>query len=467
MADTVSSVVLFLMPSLGADMEVGTVLDWRIAPGDEVHPGDIVALVDTEKAEIEVEIFDGGIVDRLVVPVGEQVPVGALLAELRPLGAAVPAGRQVSSPLVAAAASLPEPAVVAAVAKPEPVPVAVTERTAPVHPQPHVVSPLVRHLAETRHLDIDHLRGSGVGGRILRADVERVGGRHRASPRARRLAAERGIELANLTGSGPDGAVVGDDVLAAPRTPRPAGPPEPTGTETQGPVTVVPAAAAEPEPDRMRQAIAALMSRSWREIPHYHLSTRVDLSTTMRWVAATNEGRPIAERILPAAVLLRATAIAAGRHPSVNGWWKDDRFRPATAVDLGVVVALRGGGLVAPTIAGADQLSVDEIMVRLREIVARARKGRLRSSDTATASITVTNLGDLGVDQVAGVIHPPQVALVGLGSIHDEPWAEAGMLGVRPVVHASLAGDHRASDGLAGAAFLSTLTRVLQQPESL
>ena len=122
---------------------------------------------------------------------------------------------------------------------------------------------------------------------------------------------------------------------------------------------------------------------------------------------------------------------------------------------------------MAPTIAGADELSLDQIMARLRAVVARARKGRMRSSDTVAASLTVTNLGDLGVDQVAGVIHPPQVALVGFGSIHDEPWAEAAMVGVRPVVHASMAGDHRASDGLAGAAFLGTLTKVLQQPESL
>jgi pyruvate dehydrogenase E2 component (dihydrolipoamide acetyltransferase) len=477
----VADLLAFAMPSLGADMEVGTVLEWRVGPGDEVQPGDIVALVDTEKAEIEVEIWDAGVIDRLVVPVGEQVPVGTVIAELRLAG--VPAPAMVPATAVVA----PPPAV------PEPAPAA--------HPQPHVVSPLVRHLAETRHLTLDEVRGSGPGGRVLRADVEagaamQPPARPRVSPRARRLAAEHGIDIAAAgPGSGPAGALIGDDILALAAAP-PAAPPAqmPTAAPAEMPAAapaVTPAAARAATPaaaravtpaaapavtqeaapaaatDRIRQAIAARMTRSWHEIPHYHLATRADVSALLAWLAEVNEARPVRERLLPAAALLHATARAASRHPTVNGWWRDGRFQPAERVDLGVVVALRGGGLAAPCIAGADTLTLEETMARLRDVVSRARTGKLRSSDTAEASLTVTNLGDLGVDSVFGVIHPPQVALVGIGSIHEEPWAAGGMVGARPVVHLSLAGDHRASDGLAGAAFLATLSNLLGRPEQL
>jgi pyruvate dehydrogenase E2 component (dihydrolipoamide acetyltransferase) len=217
----------------------------------------------------------------------------------------------------------------------------------------------------------------------------------------------------------------------------------------------------------MRQAIANLMERAWREIPHYHVATRVDLSSALAWLTEQNASRPVRERLLPAALLLRATALAAARVPQLNGWWVDGAFRPAEAVDLGVAVSLRSGGLVVPAIAGADRLDLDALMAKLRDVVTRARRGRLRSSEVAGASLTVTDLGDQGVDAVYGVIHPPQVALVGFGKIHDEPWACQGMLAVRPVVHATLAGDHRASDGRAGARLLSTIAELLEEPSCL
>jgi pyruvate dehydrogenase E2 component (dihydrolipoamide acetyltransferase) len=266
--------------------------------------------------------------------------------------------------------------------------------------------------------------------------------------------------------------VTGDDVLrAAAIAPVAAVPP--AGLPGTGPVTatVVPPGPATPtrpagdQAERRRTAMAALMARSWQEIPHYHLATRADVSVLTDWLTRTNETRPLSGRLLAAAVLLRATALAAARHPAVNGWYRDGTFVPAGRVDLGVVVALRGGGLLAPTITDAGALPVDELMTALRDVVGRARRGRLRSSDTAPASITVTNLGELGVDEVHGVIHPPQVALVGIGAVHEEAWASAGMIAARPVVHLSLAGDHRVSDGLTGAAFLSDLVRILDQPE--
>jgi pyruvate dehydrogenase E2 component (dihydrolipoamide acetyltransferase) len=218
--------------------------------------------------------------------------------------------------------------------------------------------------------------------------------------------------------------------------------------------------------DDQRGPVAAAMARSKREIPHYYLATAVDLAAATAWLAEANEQRPVDGRILPAALLLRAVALAAHEVPVVNGFWVD-HFEPADAVHLGVAISLRGGGLVAPAIHDADRLPVDDLMAALRDLVQRARAGRLRASELTDATITVTNLGDLGVDEVFGVIHPPQVAIVGLGRVREQPWAADGMLGVRPVVRATLAADHRASDGHDGARFLAAFDHLLQRPEEL
>jgi len=275
----------------------------------------------------------------------------------------------------------------------------------------------------------------------------------RVSPLARARAAALGVDLDRVRGSGPGGAIQADDVdrAAAERA-------------------VVPASAPPAEPDRplapMRRAIAAAMAKSKREIPHYYLQTRIDMSAALAWLQAENARRPIAGRLLPVVVLLKATARALGEVPALNGYWIDDRHVVAERVNLGFAVALKEGGLVAPAIADVDLKSYDEVMAALRDLIPRARAGRLRSSELTDATITVTSLGDLGVESVLGVIYPPQVALVGLGRIVEQPWAEHGMVGARPVVTASLAADHRATDGHLGARFLDALARALQHPEA-
>jgi pyruvate dehydrogenase E2 component (dihydrolipoamide acetyltransferase) len=216
----------------------------------------------------------------------------------------------------------------------------------------------------------------------------------------------------------------------------------------------------------MRRAVGAHMSRSKREIPHYYLATTIDLSRSLGWLTDANAARPVTERVLPAALLLKATALAAHEVPSMNGTW-EDAFRPSPSVHLGVAVALRGGGLVAPAIHDADRLSIDALMAALRDLVQRARAGGLRSSEMSDPTITVTNLGDQGVEDVFGVIYAPQVALVGFGKIVERPWASCGLLGVRPVVRATLSADHRVSDGHDGGRFLATIDRLLQNPETL
>ena len=390
----------FLMPSLGADMEAGTLLEWYVKPGDTVKRGDLVARVDTSKAEIEVEIFDDGVIDELVVPVGVRVPVGTVLATLHPVGV------EVAAAVGAPAAVPPAPAPIPAAAGPN-------HRLR--------VSPLARRVAEQRGVDLATIKGSGPNGAITKADVER-------------------------------GATAAVPAPAPPAAPAVATAPPPGPVDRQA---------------AMRTAIGALMARSKREIPHYYLQQEIDMSRAIEWLHETNLQRPVNDRLLPSALLLSAVARAAAEMPEMNGFWIDGAFSPGSGVHLGVAISLRGGGLIAPALHDADRKSLAEIMAGVRDLVQRARTGRLRSSEMSDPTLTVTNLGEHGVDLVHGVIYPPQVALVGFGKIVDRPWAVDGLLGVRPVVVTTLAADHRATDGYTGGRFLTVIAELLQRPEEL
>jgi pyruvate dehydrogenase E2 component (dihydrolipoamide acetyltransferase) len=209
------------------------------------------------------------------------------------------------------------------------------------------------------------------------------------------------------------------------------------------------------------------MARSKREIPHYYLSETADLGPALAWLHERNRELPVPQRLVPAVLLLKAAARAAAAVPELNGFWSEGRFTPGSGVHLGVAVSLRGGGLVAPAIHDADRRAIPELMACLRDLVARTRAGRLRRAELSDPTITVSNLGDQGVDSITGVIYPPQVALVGFGRIADRPWAVDGLIGVRPTVMMSLAGDHRATDGVTGARYLRAIVELLRQPEDL
>jgi pyruvate dehydrogenase E2 component (dihydrolipoamide acetyltransferase) len=217
----------------------------------------------------------------------------------------------------------------------------------------------------------------------------------------------------------------------------------------------------------MRTAIAAAMSRAKREIPHYYLSTTIDMSATLGWLRAENERRSVADRLLMIAVLVKAVATALREVPELNGHWIDGAFRAGTGIHIGCAIALRGGGLVAPAVHDADRKDVSALMREVSDLVARARAGSLKSSELSDATITITNLGDQGVDAGFGIIYPPQVALVGFGRILERPWVVAGAIEPRATLTATLSADHRASDGHRGGLFLTALDRLLQKPEHL
>jgi pyruvate dehydrogenase E2 component (dihydrolipoamide acetyltransferase) len=262
------------------------------------------------------------------------------------------------------------------------------------------------------------------------------------------LARTLGIDVAAVHGTGPGGAITREDVERA---------------EVVGAATVP----AVDRATRMRQAIAAAMSRSKRDIPHYYLSTTIDLHAALTWVAQRNAARPVTERLLPGVLFLKAVALALCEVPELNALWLDDRAVPSQAVHLGVAIALRGGGLVAPAVHDADRKSLDELMRDLSDLVARARAGTLRSSELSDPTITVTSLGDRGAEAVFGVIYPPQVAIVGFGKVVERPWVAGGQVVPRPVATATLSADHRASDGHRGGLFLAAVDRLLQEPGQL
>jgi len=426
------------MPSLGSDMTAGTLVEWMVKPGDRVKRGDIIAVVDTDKAAIEIEVFEDGVVEELCVQVGRTVPVGTVMAIIRTDAAPV-ATEPVSS--IAMTESVPT---VGARKAPE------LGKAPPEEPFPSAGPPAA-------------------------AEGERI----KASPYARRLAAERSLDLKTILGTGEAGAIHAADVE---RTVMTGGtqPPKPAFAAVVAETTPVApreeTAPARPATERpvgtdyqaaMRRAIAAAMAKSNREIPHYYLQTRIDMSRTLRWLESENLKRSIKERILLAVPLLRAVAMALEEVPELNGYWMDDRHQVQESINIGFAISLRQGGLITPAILGADQKNVDELMEALRDLITRTRAARLRSSEMTDATITVTSLGDLGVETVYGVIYPPQVALVGFGKIMDQPWAENGLLGVRPVITATLAGDHRATDGRRGGQFLDCLNRTLQEPSKL
>jgi pyruvate dehydrogenase E2 component (dihydrolipoamide acetyltransferase) len=209
------------------------------------------------------------------------------------------------------------------------------------------------------------------------------------------------------------------------------------------------------------------MARSKREIPHYYLATEIDMSGAMAWLATENAARPVTDRLLYSALLIRAVALAAREVPEMNGFWIDGAFKPGSGIHVGVAISLRRGGLIAPAIHDADQKGLDELMRDMLDLVNRARAGALRSSEMSDPTITVTNLGEQGVETVFGVIYPPQVALVGFGKVTERPWAASGTVSARPVISASLSGDHRVSDGHRGGRFLADIDRLLQEPEGL
>jgi pyruvate dehydrogenase E2 component (dihydrolipoamide acetyltransferase) len=404
---------IFTMPSLGADMEEGKLVEWLVKPGDKVTKGDIVAVVETQKGAIEIEIFEAGEIGALLAEPGQTLPVGAPLARL---GAAEEA--EVSAPVAA-----PKPA-----------------REAPKPAEPRALAPAPAPAAK----------------QVVAPAPAMPSGAVLASPAARARATELGIALEAVAGSGPGGAILLSDVERhVPATPQPAA--EPVTADLQK---------GKPGLDmtEMRRAIAAAMSRAKRQIPHYYLTHEIDLQSAQDRLTALNADRTPDKRLLMGALLIHAAVRALARVPELNGRYEADPYTSSASIHCGLAVAMRGGGLIAPAILEAQSKDPDAIMEAMRDIVARTRTGRLRNSEITQGTITISSLGENGVDALIGVIYPPQVALVGFGAPRVKPMVHDGAVRPRLAVTVSLAGDHRVSDGRRGALFLAEIDRLLQEP---
>ena len=393
----------FRMPALGADMTAGTLVEWRIAPGDQIKRGQVIALVETEKGIIDVEAFHEGAVERLLVEPGTLLPVGTAMA-LFSGGAPVSAATTAVPPAAAAIPPVPTTPLTGAPA--------LGPAVARGH---HVrISPAARRRAEELGLSIEALAGAGTGAPLSIADVEAA-----AAARA---------------SSGPAPAAV-------------------TGTER--------AQAA------MRRAIAAAMARAKREIPHYYLAETVDFGPARTWLEGFNATRPVEDRLLYSVLIIKAVARAAAEMPGFAGFYRNGQFEAATDIHVGFAVAQRGGGLMAPALLSAVSKELTVLMRELMDLIARARSGHLRSSELGLPVITLTSLGEEGVDAVYPIIFPDQVAIVGAGRLTDRAWVNDGQVTIRPILTLTLAADHRVTDGRRGARFLARIAALLAAPGDL
>lgn len=347
----------FKMPSLGAEMTYGTLLEWNVAVGDKVKPHDIIAVVDTDKAAIDIESFGEGIVEQLITKPGERVPVGTVMALIR-------------------------------------------EST-------DKIAPTVKLKPENKI---------------------------KITPLAKKAAKQLNIDISQIKGSGPDGVITEKDIQKNSK----------------------PSLVKEDHTESMKKVIAAAMAKSKQEIPHYYLSCDIDLKKALNWLEQYNNTHSVTERIVYAALLIKSVVQAIKEFPEFNGFYINNEHKPSESIHVGIAVSLRNGGLITPALLNADKLSLAEIMNSLTDLVSRTRSGKLKSAELSDSTITITNLGELGVDSVFGVIYPPQVALIGFGRIKPEQ-----------TIVATLSADHRVTNGHVGSRFLSLIAKILQEPNQL
>jgi pyruvate dehydrogenase E2 component (dihydrolipoamide acetyltransferase) len=398
-----------VMPQMGADMQEGTILRWLKREGDAVRRGEIIAEIETDKANVEIEAYESGVLRRILLPEGTTVPVGQVIAVI-----AAPED-DISQYEAAAAVAAPKPA---------------------VPPPQRAVAVAEAPPAEA--------------------------GRIRASPAARRLAEELGVDLSGVQGTGPDGRILRGDIEAAAKTLE-AAPAAPAAPPAAAPAE---APAAAPGVSRMRQAIARRMTQSKREAPHYYLTMDIDMTEVERLRRQLNDAAEGEVHISVNDVIVKAVAKALQRHPIFNSWFVDGQVQQQEALNIGVAVALEEG-LIAPAILDCGRKSLAEIARASRDVAERARSGVLKAEEYTGATFTVSNLGMYEVETLIAIIPPPQTAILGVGAVGKVAAVQDGEIVVRERMKVALSADHRVTDGALGARFLAEVRKFLENPISL
>lgn len=357
-----------VMPSLGADMDSGRFVEWKIKPGEHIIKSQAIAVIETQKAAVEIESFKSGKVTEVVAEPDTIYPVGAVLAKLE-----LDPGEIVAE---------------APVAKP------------------------------------------------TASEV-------RISPVARKWAEENKIDFHQVKGSGPDGVIELKDVQSLVREKKVS--------------SII----------NIRGAIAKAMSKSKAEIPHYYLQSKVNIDEFIKKIDELNQSPNAKERILLPSVFIYAVSKALLKYPEMNGYFTSGKFEKKESHNIGVVTSLKTGGVVVPAILGVQNKDLYQLDLELKDLIKRARESHLRSIELTEGTLTITNLGDLGADQVFGVIFPPQVALLGFGRVRQDAIIKDSSVHTGFCVNITLSADHRVSDGLSGARFLQCITSYLTQPSLL
>ncbi len=448
-----------VMPQMGYDMHEGKVVRWLKKEGDEVIRGEVIAEIETDKATVEYEAYTGGVMAKIVAAEGVTIPVGGLIAVITNPGEEIPEDILTDAALAASADS-------PAQAAPEtPAPAA----AAPAGSDEEVrASPLARRLAKERGVDLSTITGTGPGGRITEADIPdqgplaaaSVNGYVKASPLAKRLARERDIDLAMLTGTGPGGRITEADV---PEHAPVAAAPAPASTEATAPAGLT---SENVELSRMRQAIAKVTADSWQSAPHFYVSVDIDMTKAMSFRRDVNDELDAEKRVSVNDLIVKASAIAIGRHPKFNSFFRDDHLQMNASINVGIAIALESG-LIVPGINGCEDKSLVEIAAASRDLAARANSGSLRNDEYSGTTFSVSNMGMFDIESFTAIIFPPHAAILAVGTVKEQPVVRDGELAIAQIMKATLSTDHRVADGAEAAQFIVEIKKLLENPISL
>jgi pyruvate dehydrogenase E2 component (dihydrolipoamide acetyltransferase) len=447
------------MPKLSDTMEEGTILEWKKKDGDEVHKGDVLAEVESDKATFDLEAEDDGVLS-IKVEKGVPAKIGAPIATIGAAGEAKPAKADAAKAEKPKAEQPKAEKPKAAEAKAEPAEaVAATDERAETETAegPEDEAPV----AEVEPAETEAPKPKAAPARD--SDGEAGGASVKASPLAKRLAVEKGIDLASLKGTGPEGRIIREDVEAAAKgrggTARPAAAP---ARRADGPETEV------VEPSRMQATIARRMAESKSTVPEFTVTVeaRVDQAVSMR--QQLKDSVPGAEKVTMTDFLVRACALALRKFPEVNTSWVDGKFQRKRSVNIGLAVApSQGMGLLVPVVHDADAKDIVQISIESRQVIERARSGRPGEHDLSGATFSISNLGMFGVDEFTAIINPPEAAILAVGAIKDAAVVDDGKVVVGKVMRMTLTVDHRVFYGATAAQFMAEVKRLLENPVTL
>jgi pyruvate dehydrogenase E2 component (dihydrolipoamide acetyltransferase) len=461
------------MPQMGFDMTEGVIANWLKAEGDTVQKGDAIAEIETDKTTIQIEAFVNGILSKILAPAGAKVPVGEPIGIISAPGEAAPASKGPAKP-EAAPAPIPAAEQPAQAAQP----------TAAVSNAGVNATPVARRVAEQLGIDLSKVKGSGPDGQVTKADVEAFqaappastppapapagtgSGRIIATPFAKKVAQEQNVDLRQVRGSGPEGRIVAADVETAAKQAPVSQPVVPTQSPAQAPAKAVPAGGRRPL-TRIRQTIAQRMTQSKTTVPHFYITVQVEMDAALMLREQINEAlKPENIKVSVNDLVIRATALALKRFPNLNASFAGDAIELHEQVHIGVAVALPSG-LVTVTVRDADTKSLRQTAVEMGALATRARDGKAQPGDMGGQTFTISNLGMYGVESFVAIVNPPDAGILAIGASIPTPVVREGQVVVRNIMHITLSGDHRVTDGAEGAQFTNEVKRILENPWGL